>query len=166
MKKKMKKYILLLAVISFIFIGCSDDVEPGGTATEALAGDWYVQLTDEDGNDLAGGFTTVTTYNTAANVATEMFFDDGEFWPIKGKVNCDVKSLTFSTSDFVENYYDYNGTYYDFKIYEGKVLLGQGHAKSGRVTDSIYVKFEAKDDPGTIYEYRGHRKTGFLEDQY
>lgn len=162
----MKKYILLLAVISFIFIGCSDDVEPGGTATEALAGDWFVLLTDEAGNDIAGGFHKVTTYNTAANIPTEMFFDDGNLWPIKGKVNCDIKSLTFNTSDFVENSYAYEGVYYKFKIHEGKVLLDQGHAKSGRTSDSIFVKFEAMDDPGNIYIYTGHRRTGFLEDEY
>lgn len=163
----MKKYVILLCItISLGFAACSDDIEPGGTKTETLAGDWYVQLTDEAGDDLGGGFTLVTTYNTAADVATEMFFDDGEFWPIKGKVSCDVNSLTFSTKDFVDNYYNYKGTYYKFKIHEGKVLLGRGHAKSGRISDSIFVKFEAMDDPGNTYIYTGHRRTGFIEDEY
>lgn len=158
----MKKYILLFSVIiaSFAITGCNDDIEPGGTATQAMAGDWYVTLTDENGEDQLGDLNMLFTYNTAANVPTEMFFDDHTWW--KGKVSCDVNTLTFKTSDFVENHL----ADYGFKVHEGKIILNGGHAKSGRVTDSIYVKFESADNPGLIYIYSGHRRTGFIEDEY
>ncbi len=161
----MKKYIILLLSLAtiFAFTNCADDVEPGGTATQAMAGDWYIQIADEDGNLLLKDFTLATTYNTAANSQTEMFFDVAKIWPLKGKVNVDINTLTFSTSDFVKNYYDEDD---NFKVYEGKILSKAGHAKSGRITDSIFVKFEAKSDPGLKYIYSGHRRTGFIEDEY
>lgn len=159
----MKKYIILLLSLAtiFAFTNCADDVEPGGTATQAMAGDWYVVLADKDGDVIDSDPFLITTYNTAANVPTEMFFDDGGF--LKGKVNVNIGGLTFNTSDFVYNYYHKDIT---FKIYEGKILPKAGHAKSGRVSDSIFVKFEAIDEPGNIYIYSGHRRTGFIEDEY
>ena len=39
----MKKYmILLLASLAFTFVACDNDTEPGGTAVEKMAGDWWV----------------------------------------------------------------------------------------------------------------------------
>ena len=38
----MKKYmILLLASLAFTFVACDNDTEPGGTAVEKMAGDWW-----------------------------------------------------------------------------------------------------------------------------
>ena len=34
------------------------------------------------------------------------------------------------------------------------------------MVDSIYIRAEFGDDPGTDYEFAGHRRTGFLEDDY
>ena len=48
----MKKAIyLLMLVVSMVFTSCEKD-EIGGTATEALAGEWYVRLdcVDASGN--------------------------------------------------------------------------------------------------------------------
>ena len=52
------------------------------------------------------------------------------------------------------------------KFYEGKVITGGGMSKSGVVVDSIYLKVEFSDDPGVIYEIKGHQRTGFFEDEY
>ena len=52
------------------------------------------------------------------------------------------------------------------EVLEGKVINDAGRSKSGVVTDSIYIKAVFSDDPGTEYEMAGHRRTGFLEDDY
>jgi hypothetical protein len=53
------------------------------------------------------------------------------------------------------------------KIIEGKILPKQGKSKAGNSVDSIYLKVEfTTDDPGEIYEIRGHQRTGFFEDEY
>ena len=39
----MKKYLILfLTVLAFSFTSCDEDTEPGGTAVEKMAGDWWV----------------------------------------------------------------------------------------------------------------------------
>lgn len=51
------------------------------------------------------------TYNTAANVPTEMWLEDGaNFWDYKVKVNVDYNNRTFTTNDFIDN------TSYDCKV--------------------------------------------------
>jgi hypothetical protein len=51
-------------------------------------------------------------------------------------------------------------------VLEGKIIADAGHSKTGVVTDSIYIKAVFSDDPGTEYEMAGHRRTGFVEDDY
>ena len=73
----MKKYlILLLTALSVSFTSCDNETEPGGTAVEKMAGDWWVTATimqngNEAGDSGAGHFR-MYTYNTAANVPTEI----------------------------------------------------------------------------------------------
>ena len=43
----MKKYMILLLVsLAFTFVACDNDTEPGGTAVEKMAGDWWVTVKD------------------------------------------------------------------------------------------------------------------------
>ena len=49
---------------------------------------------------------------------------------------------------------------------EGKVLPGAGKTKSGNSVDSIYLRLEFSEEAGTIYEIKGHERTGFFEDEY
>ena len=97
----MKKYLILfLTVLAFSFTSCDEDTEPGGTAVEKMAGDWWVtyQQSVDEYNYLFNGtgampdeanienwnwdyvyddaHSQIYTYNTAANVATEMFITD------------------------------------------------------------------------------------------
>lgn len=167
----MKKYaiISLFALcFSFLLISCDDhDIDPGGTTVEKMAGDWLVELRDANGENLFGGTARAKfyTYNTAANVATEMFIDNNNTLPLKGKVQVDYKNRIFFTNDFVDNYYAASDKKkYPFKIYEGKVLEGAGRTLSGMPADSIYLKFECKDKPGSEYVITGIRRTGFLAD--
>lgn len=167
----MKKYILIfIAIFALTVQSCEKEFDPGGTVVEKLAGDWYCEFQYEDGGEwhnllaLYGyDYFLMTSYNTAAN-NNEMFIDDAEsLWPFKGKVICDVNSLTFNTNGKqVENLYDET---IPFEIKNGKVLQGGAHSVGGHVTDSIYMEAEFADDPGTIYRIVGHRRTGFTEDE-
>lgn len=49
----MKKYlILLLTALSVSFTSCDNETEPGGTAVEKMAGDWWVTATImQNGNE-------------------------------------------------------------------------------------------------------------------
>lgn len=113
----MKKYmILLLASLAFAFTACDDDTEPGGTAIEKMAGDWWITVNAIiDGKEVEDpfelGHMQMSTYNTASNSETEMWLDDlNNFWKYKLKVNVNYTERTFSTTGFVDNV-----------IYESKV---------------------------------------------
>lgn len=164
MKKTIILNLLLCCLTSFL-VSCDDnEIKPGGTSVEKMAGDWWVMLRDESGNDQLKVRAKLYTYNTASNVSTEMFVDDKKgFSTLKGKVQVDYKSKTFFTNDFVQNLYNQDNP---FKIYEGKILANAGKSKSGKPVDSIYIKLEFKNEPGVKYIIAGTRKTGFPADDY
>lgn len=166
----MNKHIIgLLSLLVFVLAGCEKD-EIGGTATEALAGEWYVTVdaVDESGNvyaeDCYGmGHFLMNTYNTAANTPSEMYVHDMKnFWDFKVRVNSDVNTLTFATNGAVANeaYEDC-----DVTIDGGKILLGAATTPHGTPADSIvcYITF-SDDDPGMRYKIAGYRYTGLAED--
>lgn len=172
---KHAKYLLLTLAVALLTACEKDDI--GGTATEALAGDWYVLVSavDDDGNtvyeddELFGiGYSHLLTYNTAANVADEMFVDDlGNFWEYKVRVTSDQSALTFSTNGSVANE-AYDGC--DVVIEDGKVLYGAATTPSGAAADSIvfYVSFSDDDYPDYYgyakYKVSGYRYTGLAND--
>ncbi|AFD08703.1 lipid-binding protein [Solitalea canadensis] len=162
----MKTYIKVLivaftAIVSSTMISCErDNPDPGGTATQNLAGEWWVQW-----DQLPGVYFHIVTYNTSANSASEMWFDDqGTFWEVKGKINTDQNSLSFSGSDIQNVYYDSK-----FTITEGKVIKeGAKGPVSKSVTDSIYFKISFSDDDpvGTVYTLSGYGRTRYAEDDH
>ncbi|MDR0891050.1 MAG: hypothetical protein LBN24_00335 [Mediterranea sp.] len=161
--------ILLFAALAFAFTACDDDTEPGGTAVEKMAGDWWVTIDVlQDGQlqeDPYGlGHLRMSTYNTAANVPTEMWLDDEEhFWDYKVKVTVDYAKRTFSTDGFVENIkYDSK-----VKITDGKITAGAAVTPSGKPADKIEYKVEFDDDSnGLVYVVTGFRRTGFSADDF
>lgn len=134
----MKK-ILYLAVVAFcvMFTSCEKD-EIGGTATEALAGQWYVVYDGVDANgnvtkeDLNGGRTLLLTYNTSSNDGNVLFVDDlKNFWTFKSKVDCNASTLTFSGLEESKYIYataydskgvieTYNNYYYEAKNFDAE----------------------------------------------
>ena len=161
--KIFKKHISVLILSLFLgtsFIACDEggDPEAGGTAVEALAGEWTVEIL-RNGSEYNHGH--ISTYNTAANVDSEMWLDDLENgWGLKAKVNLNSSASTFSGDNLVELYYDVTVT-----ITNGIIVKKGATAPSGTVTDSIHFNAEFSDIPGEIWEYAGHRRTGFLEDE-
>ncbi len=166
----MKKTIyLLMLCVGVMFASCEKD-EIGGTATEALAGEWQltVDLVDDAGNVLMTdpygmGVILGITYNTVDNVADKMYVSDlGNFWDYKVVVNCDCNALTFSTDGDTQN------EAYDcmVNIENGKMLPSAATTPSGMPADSLvyYVSF-SDDDPGMRYKVSGYRRTGFAADE-
>lgn len=164
----MKKILYFAALLLTMTFATSCEKEKiGGTATEALAGDWYVTIdaADENGNVVEGledpfgkGRIHVATFNTAANTADKLYVTDfGDFWGFKVRTNSDVNALTFSTAGAVANEsYDCNVT-----ITDGKILPKAGKQNNGSAADSIvfYVSFD--DDPyPAAYGYAKYKVSG------
>ncbi len=165
----MKKYIIFLfAILAVGLTSCNDDTEPGGTSVEKMAGDWWVTATaisnGQELGDVDLRHFRMYTYNTAANVPTEMWLEDGaNFWDYKVKVNVDYNNRTFTTNDFIDN------TSYDckVKITDGKILEGAALTPSGMPADSIVYMIQFDDDPdGLTYKVSGFRRTGFPADDF
>lgn len=162
----------MAALLGLTVTSCSKD-DIGGTATESLAGDWYVTVdaVDEDGEvvieDFNDGPFHVLTYNTAANESSQLYISDlGYFWDFTLVVNSDAKALTFSTYGAVANeaYEDC-----DVTIENGRIIKKGGVQNNGSVADAIdfYVSFS--DDPYPArygyakYHIHGVRYSGLAE---
>lgn len=166
----MKKYMMLfLASLAFAFVACEDETEPGGTAVEKMAGDWWITVDAiVDGKEVEDpygvGHLQMTTYNTANNSNTEMWLDDlGNFWEYKVKVKVNYAERTFSTEGFADNV-AYESK---VKITDGKVLENAAKTPSGMPADSIvYMVQFYDDDNGLTYKVSGFRRTGFSADDF
>ncbi len=161
---KIKNNILrtFFAVILFTAFSCDEggDPNPGGTNTQQFAGDWFIDLTDSDGNAVVG-HALHSTYNTSANNNT-MWIDDHENgYVIKCKITINSNG-TFSATDS-ENILD-SGT---VTITEGKIEKGAALSKAGHRVDKISFRAHfSYDAEGYDILYSGHKRTGFLEDEY
>lgn len=151
------KIIYVIAALLVVFLGaCQKDEVIGGTAVQKLSGEWWVQL------DGAGAYAPISTYNTAANSPTEMWFDDG-FWQAKYKVTVDGTALKFSATNVANSDDSYPITI----TITGEVIpKGAKGPSSKAVTDSIHFEAEYSDDPGTKYEVSGYKRTGFTSDDH
>ncbi len=173
-----------MAVLSLAFASCEKD-EVGGTATQALAGEWYVtaDAVDANGNTIEGGKDIfgvgkflLNTYNTAANESDKMWIDDNSnFWSFKVRMTSDVNNLTFTTGGEVANTIvtkrkDGSTYYCNVNVENGKVLPGAGLTPHGTPADSIvfYVSFDDDAYPAAYgyakYKISGIRYTGLVED--
>lgn len=159
MNRPLNLYNVLLALIVVLTIGsCKKEAtDPGGTAVRAVAGEWWVQM------DATGAYSGISTYNTSANIPTEMWFDD-HFYGTKSKISVDQSNLTFSANKVKNSDPDYE---VDITIKNAKIILnGAKGPVSKAVTDSIYYEAEYSDDPGTIYKLSGYRRTRFAGDDH
>ncbi|MDP5200784.1 lipid-binding protein [Flavobacterium sp. DG2-3] len=177
--KKLKQNITRLLAAVFVltsFASCDEvgDTDPGGTSTESMAGDWYVQ-TLVDGKVVAD-YALISTYNTAANDGKEFWIDDhGHVWDFKVKTPVTIGTLSFAGNNLPSSIvhdvastpeietYDVNVT-----ITEGKITKNDTKTSGGNTTDGISFKavFSDDTDAGTVYEIRGYKRTGFLEDEH
>ena len=173
----MKKLFLYAAVLVsglFFITSCEKD-KIGNTATEKMAGEWYVTGVAVDANgtvvyedaDLYGiGKFHLDTYNTSSNSTTEIWINDnGNFWDFKTKINIDLNTMTFQATDVQNVAYDSKLT-----ITDGKILYGAATTPSGTPADSIVFNVTFNDDTApadygfSTYRIAGHRYTGLTND--
>ena len=157
----MKKFLLIFLIGTMIF-GCKKNnlPDPGSTNTEKMANEWWVTLT-QGGVDLIGKHVKIATYNTSANNDSIWVDDLENTWQFKVKAKVNLDSMSFTTSQFQNEYYNIT-----VNLMNGKIFPGQGKSKTGNTTDSISMQAEFSDDPGTIYVISGHARTRFAEDDY
>lgn len=151
----------LLVLVSFSSCDKGGDPDPGGTSVEKYAGDWFISATDSDGASLFD-HALHSTYNTSANDNT-MWIDDHENgYYIKSKVTVNLADGTFSATN-ADNLLD--GSH--VTVTDGKIEKGAGLSQAGHVVDKIsFTAHFDYDADGYNIIYEGHKRTGFLEDEY
>lgn len=159
---KYLKYTTMLLLLAMFSCDLGSEPAVGGTKVQAMAGEWWINLLI-DGTDLGIGYKLIRTSNTAANTDSDLLLDDRGLWPAKIIAKVDIDAMTFTP---VLNLDNLRSSTIKVSIIEGKVLKGAATTPGHNKTDSIYVKFEFSDDPGTQYEYAGYRRTGFQEDEH
>ncbi|MEO5996771.1 MAG: lipid-binding protein [Chitinophagaceae bacterium] len=164
MKFVYKTYFFSIISLILIFSACSKKPDVEYTATYKMAGEWYTRYFETGTTaPVDPGYRKITTYNTSDPASNQIWVADTLFWPFRSKLDVDYPNMAFKALATTPNLSLAGKT---VKVYEGKVLARQGHSKSGNIVDSIYLKVEFSDDPGTVYEIRGHQRTGFFEDEY
>lgn len=158
----MKLTLCLTLVFGFVSCDEGGDPDPGATSVVEMAGDWYVQLDGE------GDYYLISTYNTAADNGTEMWIDDHKnYWWFKAKTPINLSALTFGGSNLASSVPDGNSTYdITVNITDGKIEKGTATTSGGNTSDGISFGIEFSDDPGTIYQFSGYKRTGFGEDEH
>ena len=165
-KTKFKITALLLSVIALTVMSSCDeggDPDAGGTATQRFAGDWHIIGFETDGVTPAfgGDYVLYSTYNAASNDQNFWIDDHGTFFELKAKAQANLSALTFSSEANTKEWYT-EGT---VTITNGKILQDSAETFGGHVVDSIYFEAEFDWDPGVVYKFGGHKRTGFLEDE-
>ncbi len=158
----MKKYLIYIFVLFAVVLSSCDekeDYEQINSQVVDAAGEWWIKFST---TDYETGYLKVLTFNTAADVATEMWISDNGNWKdILVKCPIDVSSLTFSGSNL-----DNENSDASIEITNGKIEKDAGLSTSGIVTDKISFEIKFSDEPGVVYQATGTRKTGFVEDEH
>ncbi|WP_161890091.1 lipid-binding protein [Pontibacter russatus] len=175
MKKTYLYFLAILLSVGFLSSCERDAPEIEYTSTFPVSGEWWVTYKVETSPgvfvDAGGGYSTLLTYNTSDNSGDSIWIDDqGHFWTYKVKAPVNMQNLTFGVEEAPNAAYESMVT-----IADGKVLLNAAESKTGVQTDSIYFKVSFSDEEdedenvtpyNTIYHVSGHRRTGFLEDDF
>ena len=175
----MKKVLYFATLLLCMGLTSCEKEDIGGTATESMAGEWYVTVdaADANGNVVEGledpfglGKIHVLTYNASDNNPNVLIVDDLQnFWAFKVKTNCDQNTLSFATStsdnnNLVTDYEDINVT-----ITGGKIIKNGGVQNNGSKADYIEFFVSFSDDPYpaaygySCYKISGVRYSGLVE---
>ncbi|MBA2250203.1 MAG: hypothetical protein H0W12_08420 [Chitinophagaceae bacterium] len=166
----MKKSILIISASIFVLISCQKAPKPGETSAVKMANEWWVTLDQPGQPDVFGiGHLRILTYNTSTNDNQLWVDDDKQGYGFKVKTTADYTNLTFVSAAAAANEYFVPGsTSFPATVIltEGKIFSKTAHSKAGNIADSIHMKLEFSDDPGTIYEMNGVERTRFPQDDY
>lgn len=163
LKKNITSFLLSLFLITS-FVACDEggNPDPGATSTVEFAGDWFLIGYFPDGTEAyGGGYHTYSVYNTAADNGDFWIDDHGDFFEIKTRVTSN--GLTFAGEANAPELVT-GGT---VTVTNGKLIKDGGRGSGSRtVVDSLYFEAEFDWDPGVVYQFAGHKRTGFLEDEH
>jgi hypothetical protein len=170
----MKKTINKIALISLLFLGlvsCEnngyEDYKQEATPSLAMNGEWYITITDEASGEIQVEHALHKTFDSKDG---KMYITDRIIasnppaftgWWLETKLDVNIKDLTFSITDAL-NTADESKV----KITEGKIIKNAAKSKDGNVVDSIYFKAVFDYEPTQVLIYSGHKRTGFLEDDF
>ena len=159
---KILRNSIICFLLALTITSCDEggDPDPGKTNTGQFAGEWFIKADDSDGSHVFD-YTLHSTYNTSANDNT-MWIDDYEngYW-IKCKITINDDG-TFSASD---SYNLLDGSL--VTITNGKIEKNAAVSQGGHTVDKIsFTAHFDYDAPGYNIIYEGHKRTGFIEDEY
>jgi hypothetical protein len=159
--KKAYIYTIMFVFLA-IFNACQEDPEIWNSSTTNFDGNWYVMYSID--GEPESDYTTLYTYNTAANDGSEIWLtDEADFWDYKVAVPVNQENLTFGSSSALTSIVD--GYTIEVTVNNGKIIKDAAELHSGAIVDSIYFEVEFGDKPGVIYQAAGFRKTGFEDDE-
>lgn len=98
--KNIKIVFSLLMTSLFSSCDLTDNPAIEGSNTEAMAGEWFLQLMDAVDSTLYVDYTLATTSNTAANIGDKMWINWLHIDPtidFQSIINTNQTSLTFSS---------------------------------------------------------------------
>ena len=161
----MKKVFYLIVALAALTLASCEKEPIGGTAVEALSGQWHVSVDgyDSEGDSVVVPFFNLEeeytekphflllTYNNAANDPNKLYIsDEGAFWGFTVLADCDLGTLSFGSADSLVN----EASRYGFRVslQKGKIVKGGTKTPSGAVADYIelFINFE-DDDLGYIF---------------
>lgn len=167
---KIKFFKILLSIFLITsFVSCDEggDPDPGKTNTGQFAGDWFITLRDSNGDPIPGVDDNALhhTFNTAANDNSMWLADDQHGYYIKAKFYINENGQFFASNS--QNFDDGGDNDTTVEIMDGQIIKNGAVSKGGHAVDRIYCKIHySYDADGYDIIYEGHRRTGFLEDEY
>jgi hypothetical protein len=172
--KNIKLNIAIILAGLFLTVSAScddqgyDDYDAGHAPTQAMNGEWWIDIIDEATGEVLVPHALHTTYdnNGTLYISDRIFADVNpplsySGWWLETPLQHNINDLTFSATNQV-NQADQSVV----TITEGRIIKNGGHTQSGAVADSIVFRGVFDYDPGTTLLFAGHRRTGFTEDEF
>lgn len=167
--KRINSVLILLMSVSALTLttSCEDDrgyadYDPGTQENREVSGEWFIMGYETDGATPVADYARFLTYD-AETIGDNDFYIE-EYVPnfeLKSKVQNNGDLMFSGQTDAPELVT--GGT---VTISNGKIIKDGGRSTGGTVVDSIYFEAEFDWDPGYIYKFGGHRRTGFEEDEH
>jgi len=146
-----------------------DDYDAGQTQLQPMSGEWFINITDEATGEVLVAHALHRTFDDNNG---RLFISDRDYsdttpplsyfgWWLESRVDVNPQEMSFSGVN-EENFAD--GSLVN--ITDGIIIKNGGQSRTGVITDSIFFRAEFDYDPGTVLVFSGHKRTGFVEDEF